>query len=153
MLVGWIDKIFSNNTACRLQASYITIKTATHLRTCKAAGSSQLARYKTAIGAQYRQYRLLYRTHLRFGMDTAAVIAEIRPPPPADKARLATEKLTIHTVPFCHNTPLPFPQRPIPTPVGQHNISTFRCNHLVCREPGYPAVQQRQKSSLLYCIY
>ena len=109
MLVTRIDKILCHHARCHLKARHITVELAPHLRTGEAACRSQVPIDDTILFAERLVDDAFYTAVLRHGIETAAPVAEMRPPRATDKAGLAVEELAIDAITLVDDDALPFP--------------------------------------------
>ena len=109
MLVTRIDEIFRHHPRCHLKARHIAVELAPHLRTGEAACRSQVPIDDTILFAERLVDDTFYTAVLRHGIDTAAPVAEMRPPRAANEACLAVKELAIDAVALIDDDALPFP--------------------------------------------
>ena len=109
MLVTRIDEIFRHHARCHLKARHITVELAPHLRTGEAARRSQVPIDDTILFAERLVDDAFYTAVLRHGIETAAPVAEMRPPRATDKAGLAVEELAIDAITLVDDNAFPFP--------------------------------------------
>ena len=109
MLVTRIDEIFRHHARCHLKARHITVELTPHLRTGEAACRSQVPIDDTILFAERLVDDAFYTAVLRHGIETAAPVAEMRPPRATDEAGLAVEELAIDTITLVNNDAFPFP--------------------------------------------
>ena len=109
MLVTWIDEIFRHHARCHLKARHIAVELTPHLRTGEAACRSQVPIDDTILFAERLVDDTFYTAVLRHGIETAAPVAEMRPPRAADEACLAVEELAIDAITLVDDDTFPFP--------------------------------------------
>lgn len=153
VLIYGIDKIFGNNSGGHLQTGDVAIELAAHLGAIEAAGGAQLARNQTAMLGQGKKDSLVDTALGGRRMDAAAIVAEVGPPLPADKAGLASKELTIDQTAIGNHLALPLPHRPVPTAIAKHHITTIIGHKILGRETADAAIQEWQKTYLLYNRY
>ena len=79
----------------------------------------------------------------------AAIVAEVRPPFLTDEACLLVEELSVEAGHLGDYLPLPFPQRPVPTAIGENHITAVIIHYLLCAEARDTAVEQRQETDIV----
>ena len=109
MLVTRIDEVFRHHARCHLKARHIAIELTPHLRTGEAARCSQVPIDDTILFAERLVDDTFYTAILRHGIETAAPVAEMRPPRATDKAGLAVEELAIDAIALVDDDTFPFP--------------------------------------------
>ena len=109
MLVTRIDEVFRYHARCHLKTRHIAIELTPHLRTGEAACRTQVAVDDTVLFAERLVYDAFYTAVLRHGIETAAPIAEMRPPRATDKACLTIEELAIDAITLVDDDTFPFP--------------------------------------------
>ena len=109
MLVTRIDEIFRHHPRCHLNTRDIAVELAPHLRAGEAACRTQVAVDDTILFAERLVDDAFYTAVLRHGIETAAPVAEMRPPRATDKAGLAVEELAIDAISLVDDNAFPFP--------------------------------------------
>ena len=148
MLVERIDKILRHDVAAHLQACDIAVELTAHLGPRESAGGTQFTGDEAALLLERQQDGFLDAPLLGLRMRAAAIVAEVWPPLTADEPCLLREELAIDAVALRHHGTFPFPQRPVPSAVGEHHIAAVFICHFHGREAYYPAVQQGEEAYL-----
>ena len=109
VLVSRIDEILGHNVSRHFQSGEITVKLASHSLAGETAGCPKFSRDETASRLKRAENGSFYRFFIRTGVFASSVVAEVRPPFPADESCFLVEELSVHTRHFPHNLALPFP--------------------------------------------
>ena len=109
MLVGGVYKILGHDATGHLQARHVAVEPAAHLGAVEATGSTQFARYQTAVLGQRQQDSLIDAALHRRRLRSAAIVAKVGPPLLAHKARLARKELAIDAASLGDDGALPLP--------------------------------------------
>lgn len=150
VLIGGVDKVFRDDAAGHLQTSHVAVELRTHVLARETAGGTQLARDQTIILPQRRQDHILDRTFIWHWMSAPAPVAQVRPPRTAHEHGLAAKELAIDTATVAEDGTLPFPQRPLPRPVGEDRVATLLGHQSLGAVACHTAIQQGQEADLLY---
>ena len=109
MLVTRIDEVFRHHARCHLKASDISVELTPHLRAGESTNRTQVPIDDTILFAERLVDDAFYTAVLRHGIETAAPVAEMRPPRATDEAGLTIEELSIDAIALVDDDTFPFP--------------------------------------------
>ena len=141
-----VDKILGHQIATHFESGKVSVEPAAHLGPGKSASRAQFSGDEAAPAPQRSQYGLFDTSFGRARIAAPPVVAEVGPPLAGDECRFAVEKFTVGTPALLQDFPLPGPQRPLPTPVGQRVVSAVGVDHLFGRPPVDTQRQQGQEA-------